>query len=326
MGGGAGAGRGAGRGAGGRGGPPGAPPPRAGVRWALAAGAWEPGGEEWAFLLALLPEEEAEAVQKFRREEDRKRALGSRVMQRACIERECGVPWREAEIARTKGRKPFLKAPARPRDPALPNFNFNVSHEGDYVVLASEPVCVAGVDVAAPGHVRARSGGGAMGLVELRDTFGGQFTAGEWRAIASAGGDEQARSAFQRHWSCKEAFVKARGDGLGFKLQRCEFSFEGGPDAYVAHVHVDGRRAPAWRFYLQRLGEHWVTVARGPPRDVVDAHGEFTATFQRRDFSLEEWERELAAPSPPFVPVSIADMLPEDARAEYAERFDDSPF
>ena len=303
-----------------------APPPRAGVRWALAAGAWEPGGEEWAFLLALLPEEEAEAVQKFRREEDRKRALGSRVMQRACIERECGVPWREAEIARTKGRKPFLKAPARPRDPALPNFNFNVSHEGDYVVLASEPVCVAGVDVAAPGHVRARSGGGAMGLVELRDTFGGQFTAGEWRAIASAGGDEQARSAFQRHWSCKEAFVKARGDGLGFKLQRCEFSFEGGPDAYVAHVHVDGRRAPAWRFYLQRLGEHWVTVARGPPRDVVDAHGEFTATFQRRDFSLEEWERELAAPSPPFVPVSIADMLPEDARAEYAERFDDSPF
>ena len=296
------------------------------VRWALATEAWEPGEEEWAFLLSLLPAEEAEDVRRFRREEDRKRALGSRVMQRACIQRVAGVPWREAEIARTKGRKPFLRAPHREPDLGLPNFNFNVSHEGHYVVLASESVCVVGVDVAAPAQVRPRGGGEEMGLAELRDTFGGQLTEQEWQAVASSGGDAQARNAFQRYWSCKEAFVKARGDGLGFELKRCEFFFEGGPDTYIAHVKVDGRREPAWRLFLQRLGEHWVTVARGPPQDVVDAHGEFMASLQRRDFAREEWDQELNAPSPPFVPVNIADMLPKDVRGEYIERFDDSPF
>lgn len=38
-----------------------------------------------------------------------------------------------------------------------PNFNFNVSHEGDYVVLASEPLCICGIDVAAPQQVTASS-------------------------------------------------------------------------------------------------------------------------------------------------------------------------
>ena len=41
-----------------------------------------------------------------------------------------------------------------PDDPEMPNWNFNVSHEGDYVVLAAEPLLVCGVDVAAPDQVR----------------------------------------------------------------------------------------------------------------------------------------------------------------------------
>jgi hypothetical protein len=40
---------------------------------------------------------------------------------------------------------------------AAPNFNFNVSHEGEFVVLASEPVAIVGVDVAAPGQLRNRN-------------------------------------------------------------------------------------------------------------------------------------------------------------------------
>ena len=39
---------------------------------------------------------------------------------------------------------------------SAPNFNFNVSHEGDYVVLAAEPVLLVGVDVSAPFESSAR--------------------------------------------------------------------------------------------------------------------------------------------------------------------------
>ena len=41
-----------------------------------------------------------------------------------------------------------------PRRRAMPNWNFNVSHEGKYVVLAAEPRLVCGVDVAAPEEQR----------------------------------------------------------------------------------------------------------------------------------------------------------------------------
>jgi 4'-phosphopantetheinyl transferase len=49
---------------------------------------------------------------------------------------------------------------------AAPNFNFNVSHEGEFVVLASEPVCIVGVDVAAPGQLRNRNRKGGAPSVE----------------------------------------------------------------------------------------------------------------------------------------------------------------
>jgi 4'-phosphopantetheinyl transferase len=55
---------------------------------------------------------------------------------------------------RTKGSKPFLANLPNPRPPGIPNFNFNVSHEGSFVALAAEPVCICGVDVAAPYQLR----------------------------------------------------------------------------------------------------------------------------------------------------------------------------
>ena len=39
-----------------------------------------------------------------------------------------------------------------------------------------------------------------------------------------------------------------------------------------------------WRFFLQELTDgHWVSVARGPPENIVDAWREFTGTLQEPD-------------------------------------------
>ena len=84
--------------------------------------------------------------------------------------------------------------------------------------------------------------GGALGGFEwLRRRFARSFTQVEWELISRGGESidevggrgagrggrnptEAARVlAFRRQWSLKEAFVKARGDGLAYELRRVEF-------------------------------------------------------------------------------------------------------
>ncbi|KAK9814129.1 hypothetical protein WJX72_001038 [[Myrmecia] bisecta] len=285
------------------------------LRWAVAVKRWEPHPEEWTFLLQLLPQEEVKQVETFKFVEDQKRALISRLLQRRCCQAVFGLRWDQVVIKRTKGRKPYLATPL-PNKQYAPNFNFNVSHEGDYVALASEPLCLCGVDVAAPQQARAQR---PAGFAALQKSYQRQLTLGEWATVRSLGPDEAAMDdMFRCIWSLKEAFVKARGDGLGFDLGRSEFTFPQGPKGSTAAVAVDGQPQSRWHFVIQQLGSaHWVSVARGPPDNAVDAYGEFTGTFHRPTLSDAEIQEALLAPAPPFMMLGVVDLVPEGLRDAY---------
>lgn len=141
----------------------------------------------------------------------------------------------------------------------------------------------------------------------------------QWTSIRQAGTDEDEQyEAFQQHWGLKEAFVKARGDGLGFDLGRASFTITDEDTCKTARVSVDGKRQPLWRFHLQELGSrHWVSVARGPIEDVVDALKGFTATFGRPRPEPDEYEEALSAPWPKFELVTVLDLLPDHLKGEY---------
>lgn len=310
--------------------------------------AWEPGEVEWAYLLALLPTDERERVSRFVFPDDQKRALVSRLMQRKCAQEALvGAPAATADvpIGRTKGGKPFVRASiARPSD--APNFNFNVSHEGAWVVLASEPLHLVGVDVAAPESQRRRrpaaerDGESSTQQRRCLDDFfslmANSLSPAEWAYVRARPSERAREGAFRRLWSLKEAYVKARGDGLAFApLSRAEFELltEDGLDAddadassaagAAATLRVDGCAQAEWRFELGRLGDHWVSVAKGPPTAVIDAWGDFSATLARpqlesagvdEECSTPSWERrEVAA----LVPVQHADGY---ARARARDR------
>lgn len=300
------------------------------LRWAVNIQDWQPAGdaegEEFQFLLTLIREAaDRERVLKFRTLDDKKRALLSRLLCRRACTAVLGLDsFTDLEIARTKGKKPFLKRP-RPASSDLANFNFNVSHEGDWVVLASEPLCVCGVDVAAPPSSRARP-------LDMSKEELPQLTKEEWAAVRRAGRLDPASvpkelrgyDMFQRHWSAKEAFVKARGDGLAFELGRAAFQFEeslqGGADCFVGAVCVDGKAAPRWRFFQSKFGtDHWITVARGPTGDIQDADGAFTATLQRPSgrFAPEAWEAALDADSPAFSILPVGALVPSCRMEDY---------
>jgi len=263
---------------------------------------------------------------KFKFVADQKRALLSRLLQRrACFE-VAGVAYGEVAIERTKGGKPFMsnKTAAGARS-APTNWNFNVSHEGMYVVLASEPTMLCGVDVAAPEEHRA--GKKKKSIRENLRLMEGQLTPAEMLTINMAAPDERKmEDLFRRFWSLKEAYTKARGDGLGFELKRCDFQLgetskgASGQPVQLATLKVDGKPMRQWGFYVQDLSEgHWISVARGPPSDIVDAHGVFSKTFGEPTLRPAEITKELERVEGPWVLKRILDLLPDELREQYAQ-------
>jgi 4'-phosphopantetheinyl transferase len=223
---------------------------------------------EFDFLLSLLPPDEAAECRKFRFPDDQRRAVVSRLLQRSAAAAVLGLAPADVTIARTKGRKPYVSNPSRPLH--APNFNYSVSHEGDYVILAAEPICIAGCDVAAPQQLRRRPG---QPLAEVLASLKDQLTVAEWDSVQALKADEVAMEAhFRKLWSLKEAFVKATGEGLGFPLAAAEFHLSG--CGRTATVAVRGAPQPGWRFHVHELGGgHWASVARAPVAEVVDAWG-----------------------------------------------------
>ena len=130
--------------------------------------------------------------------------------------------------------------------------------------------------------------------------------------------------AFRKFWSLKEAYTKGRGDGLGFEFKRCDFALspttEAGADGQQvqrASLKVDSRPLPQWGFYIQSLeADHWISVARGPPSDIIDANGEFKRTFGRLQLPLGN---ELERPEHLFQPKRVRDLISDDMRARHAE-------
>jgi 4'-phosphopantetheinyl transferase len=185
--------------------------------------------------------------------------------------------------------------------------------QGDYVVLASEDLCVCGCDVAAPHQLRRNSG---QPLSDVLDAFTKQLTPAEWEVVRESPLEAAVESRFRQFWSLKEAFVKATGEGLGFDLGRCAFQLEN--EDRQASVAIDGVVQPSWAFHLHELGQdHCVSVARAPTSVIVDAWGGFKATLQLPHVPSEQHERALTAPEPPFTMLCVADLIPQSRHREY---------
>ncbi|XP_072562996.1 L-aminoadipate-semialdehyde dehydrogenase-phosphopantetheinyl transferase-like [Paramormyrops kingsleyae] len=104
-----------------------------------------------------------------------------RLLMRKLISEKMAVPWNEVCLERTPKGKPFLARPAPPS--ATRSYSFNISHQGDFAVLAAERGLQVGVDIMKTSRPEKQ---------------------GFLRAL-------------------KESFIKAVGVGVGFNLQRVEF-------------------------------------------------------------------------------------------------------
>lgn len=115
-----------------------------------------------------------------------------------------------------------------------PQLDFNLSHTGSTAVFAFARAQPLGVDVERRDRRVAVEG--------IARRF---FAASEAAALAALA-TERRHDAFIDLWTCKEAVLKARGEGLSFGLERVELELDAaGNVAALAHLHGDDARA--WR-------------------------------------------------------------------------------
>jgi 4'-phosphopantetheinyl transferase len=208
-------------------------------------------------LGALLSPAELERAQRMRIDQVRNRFVVGRGLLRTLLGRYVGAPPRELELAYGEFGKPFL-IHGGPR--------FNLSHSGGVALFAFSSSAEVGVDVEP-----------ANRKVEPLRIAGRFFSPSEVQTLRSLPQASQAR-AFLTCWTRKEAFIKARGDGLGLALdsfdvtlapseppavtrtawsaaEPAEWQLEDLSDAAAGTVAAVAARRRGWRAVIRRTAE-----------------------------------------------------------------------
>ncbi|XP_039770860.1 L-aminoadipate-semialdehyde dehydrogenase-phosphopantetheinyl transferase [Ornithorhynchus anatinus] len=237
------------------------------VRWAFPCGAWGPGAAQWLLAARCVQPEEKERIGRCVFARDAKAAMAGRLLMRKLIAEKLNIPWNDILLQRTSKGKPVL---ANDVVGTHPNFNFNISHQGDYAVLAAEPQRQVGIDIMKTNLP------GRGSISEFFRIMNRQFTVKEWMSIKAFDDEWNQLDMFYRHWALKESFIKAIGIGIGFKLQRIEFNvsplhLEVGKVYSDTTMCLDGEEEEGWTFEETRLDKyHHVAVALGKPEGSRD--------------------------------------------------------
>jgi 4'-phosphopantetheinyl transferase len=197
----------------------------------------------YAALRSTLSPDERAKTDRFHFEADRKRHVLGRGITRNLIGRILDRPAESLQFEYSASGKPAL---ARLHES---NLEFNVSHSGDLVLVALSHGRILGVDVE---RINPR-----MSTAEIASRF---FSPGECRALAELPADLQC-PAFFCCWTRKEAYLKARGDGLALPLDQFDVAFVPGAEPRLLETRHDPAEASRWALRALDVGpEHKAAI------------------------------------------------------------------
>jgi len=168
-------------------------------------------GDSLDTLRPLTVPSEHRRARRYEFDADRRRHLAGRALVRLVLSRHYGRAPRDLSITEGPHGKPRL--PDVPDgDPTL---HFNIAHTDDVVVAAFSRTHPVGIDVE---PLNREVDVEALAERVLTDT-----ERQRWRALPAA----RRRDVFLHLWTCKEAFLKATGQGLQRASDTIECRFEG---------------------------------------------------------------------------------------------------
>ncbi|CAG0920150.1 unnamed protein product, partial [Notodromas monacha] len=190
---------------------------RKSLRWAFRVTDWNPDPTQWSQLASFVSTVEKERIQRFVFQRDAKSALIGRLLARRAVCESLSIPWNEIILERTERGRPFV--------PHCESFDFNVTHHGDWVLLAAEsfpkfsssspPIIPrVGVDVMKL-ESRDRS------PLDFVTIFKRQLSVREWDYVV--GDRDYVLNRFYRIWCLKESYLKADGCGISRDLPSVDF-------------------------------------------------------------------------------------------------------
>jgi len=217
----------------------------------------------WAFMLResnaivdawrqFLSDDEKLRADRFVRRRDRARWIVAHGVLRQLLGRYCGVDPRAIAFVHGAAGKPSLAQASAHGAPTT----FNLAHSHDRALLAVSRDREIGID-----------------LEQIRDDFdplpiAREFFFGTELAAIEAAAPDLRRDAFFRHWTAKEAILKAHGAGLSLALDSFCVTFESGGaiarahsrDVAVLDASLVVRMLPlpsGWHGAVAARGEDW---------------------------------------------------------------------
>jgi 4'-phosphopantetheinyl transferase len=159
---------------------------------------------------SLLSDDERERAARFVFDRDRLRYIAGRAQLRLLLSRYLGEPAASLRFAYGAFEKPYVPGCG---------LQFNVSHSADILLIALTRAGELGVDVEALGTDLAGE--------QIAERFFSPREVAVLRALPS----ELQATAFLTCWTRKEAFIKARGDGLSLALDSFDVTLAPGQPA-----------------------------------------------------------------------------------------------
>ncbi len=174
----------------------------------------------------VLTSEERERAARFRIERPRNDFILTRGTLRSLLAGYIGVTPQELSFRYTAHGKPLLNGQS--------DLRFNVSHTDGLALIAVVKAREIGVDV--------EKISAAPDVRKLAERF---FSIQERRSLEPLSGDEL-QAAFFRCWTRKEAYVKARGEGLSLPLHQFDVSVAPNESRALLATRPDPSEAGRW--------------------------------------------------------------------------------
>jgi 4'-phosphopantetheinyl transferase len=195
-------------------------------------------------LHGTLSSEEQEKAARFHFEKDRRRYVIAHGVLRCLIGRYSGQAPNSVRFSSNPWGKPALEGLSH-----IAKLQFNLSHSGDIVLHAFTLGRQIGVD-----HERLRPD---FATQEIAQRFFSSAEAGRLRSLPP----EIQTRAFFNCWTRKEAYIKGRGKGLSFGLDKFDVSFAPDEPAALLGDRNDPQAVHRWSLQEADLGADYVGAA-----------------------------------------------------------------